>query len=89
MLCDLLYEVMLGRQKFGGETHAYSVAFADQEIDVVVSNADKIIFNSIGQLDHFDDRSMSLSRGLRLSLPNVQYSAPPVTDAIRLAAVVD
>jgi carboxynorspermidine decarboxylase len=41
-----LYEVRLGREKFGGETHAYSVAYADYEIDEVIANADKIIFNS-------------------------------------------
>jgi hypothetical protein len=43
-----LNEVRLGAEKFGGETHAYSVAFADHEIDQVMSYADKIIFNSIG-----------------------------------------
>src|SRR5690606_39466073 len=45
-----LFEVRLGRQRFGGETHAYSVAWADHEIDEAVSHADKIIFNSISQL---------------------------------------
>src|SRR3546814_2550381 len=40
-----LYEVKLGQQKFGGETHAYSVAFADHEIEEVVAHCDKIIFN--------------------------------------------
>ena len=44
-----LYEVKLGYQRFGGETHAYSVAFADHEIDEVVSHCDKIIFNSLSQ----------------------------------------
>ena len=39
-----LYEVRLGREKFGGETHAYSVAYADYEIDEVIAYADKIIF---------------------------------------------
>src|SRR5690606_7494830 len=33
-----LYEVRLGREKFGGETHAYSVAYADHEIAEVVSH---------------------------------------------------
>ena len=45
-----LYELRLGREKFGGETHAYSVAWADHEIDEAVGYADKIIFNSLGQL---------------------------------------
>src|SRR5690606_25902177 len=46
-----LFEVRLGREKFVGETHAYSVAYADHEIDEVIANADKIIFNSIGQFE--------------------------------------
>ncbi|MFR0309419.1 carboxynorspermidine decarboxylase, partial [Escherichia coli] len=48
-----LYELKLGRQKFAGETHAYSVAWADDEIEEMVANCDKIIFNSIGQLERF------------------------------------
>lgn len=45
-----LHEVKLGRKKFGKETHAYSVAYSDDEIAEVIENADKIIFNSISQL---------------------------------------
>src|SRR5690606_29901073 len=52
-----LYEVRLGKEKFPGETHAYSVAYADDEIEDVLKNSDKIIFNSIGQLTRFDDAS--------------------------------
>ncbi|HSX87913.1 MAG TPA: carboxynorspermidine decarboxylase, partial [Pseudomonas sp.] len=33
-----LYELKLGRQKFAGETHAYSVAWADDEIDEMLAN---------------------------------------------------
>jgi carboxynorspermidine decarboxylase len=51
-----LYEVRLGAEKFGGETHAYSVAYADHEIDEVLGHADKIIFNTIGQLKRFEGR---------------------------------
>ena len=32
-----LYEVRLGREKFPGETHAYSVAYADHEIAQVLA----------------------------------------------------
>ncbi len=77
-----LYEVRLGREKFGGETHAYSVAFADHEIDAVMENADKIIFNSIGQLDRFADRSSALGRGLRLN-PGVSVSHFDLADPAR------
>mgnify|MGYP003423188617 FL=1 len=39
-----LYEVKLGHDKFGGETHAYSVAFADHEPAAVVAHSDTVIF---------------------------------------------
>jgi carboxynorspermidine decarboxylase len=77
-----LYEVKLGREKFGGETHAYSVAYADHEIDAVVANADKIIFNSIGQLERFADRTEKLPRGLRLN-PRVSSSSFDLADPAR------
>ena len=77
-----LNEVKLGRQKFGGETHAYSVAYAAHEIEEVVSNADKIIFNSIGQLERFAARTTSLPRGLRLN-PQVSSSSFDLADPAR------
>ena len=77
-----LYEVKLGREKFGGETHAYSVAYADHEIDAVVASADKIIFNSISQLDRFADRTAALGRGLRLN-PGVSSSGFDLADPAR------
>ncbi len=77
-----LYEVRLGREKFGGETHAYSVAYADDEIDEVVANADKIIFNSIGQLERFEGRAGGIARGLRLN-PGVSSSSFDLADPAR------
>lgn len=77
-----LFEVRLGREKFGGETHAYSVAFADHEIDEVIANADKIIFNSVGQLQRFRNHSASLSRGLRIN-PGISSSAFDLADPAR------
>jgi len=69
-----LYEVMLGRSKFGGETHAYSVAWRDDEIAQVLTQADKIIFNSISQLQRHLHASDGHPRGLRL---NPQCSNSP------------
>ncbi|MCK9550445.1 MAG: carboxynorspermidine decarboxylase, partial [Aquamicrobium sp.] len=77
-----LYEVRLGREKFGGETHAYSVAYADYEIDDVVSHADKIIFNTIGQLERFGDRAGNIARGLRLN-PGISSSSFDLADPAR------
>jgi carboxynorspermidine decarboxylase len=77
-----LYETQLGRQKFGGETHAYSVAFADHEIDAVMASCDKLIFNSISQLERFADRSAAVSRGLRLN-PGISSSSFELADPAR------
>ena len=77
-----LYEVGLGREKFGGETHAYSVAYADHEIDAVVGYADKIIFNSIGQLDRFEAAASGIVRGLRLN-PGISSSGFDLADPAR------
>jgi carboxynorspermidine decarboxylase len=77
-----LNEVRLGHEKFGGETHAYSVAYADHEIDEVVSHADKIIFNSISQLERFTEQSKGIVRGLRLN-PGVSSSDFDLADPSR------
>lgn len=77
-----LYEVKLGRQKFGGETHAYSVAFADHEIDEVVAHCDKIIFNSISQLERFAPAAMGKPVGLRLN-PGVSCAGFDLADPAR------
>jgi carboxynorspermidine decarboxylase len=95
-----LYEVKLGYQKFGGETHAYSVAYADHEIDEVVANCDKIIFNSINQLERYADRARGKPIGLRLNPgvscagfdladPAREFSRLGEGDAQRLQAVLD
>ena len=77
-----LNEVRLGHERFGKETHAYSVAYADYEIDEVVSHADKIIFNSIGQLERFADKASGIVRGLRLN-PGISSSSFDLADPAR------
>ncbi|WP_127107324.1 carboxynorspermidine decarboxylase [Pararhodobacter zhoushanensis] len=77
-----LYEVRLGREKFGKETHAYSVAYADNEIDEVLSHSDKIIFNTIGQLTRFEAQSVGHKRGLRVN-PGVSTSSFDLADPAR------
>ena len=77
-----LYELRLGREKFGHETHAYSVAWADGEIDEACGYADKIIFNSIGQLTRFDRASAGIQRGVRLN-PRFSTSGFDLADPAR------
>ena len=62
------YEVKLGHETFGGETHAYSVGYSKADIEVVKPLADKIIFNSLSQLEtHFQDCKSAASLGLRIN----------------------
>ena len=79
-----LHEVKLGYRKFGGETHAYSVAFADHEIEEVLDHSDKIIFNSIGQFERFavDAERRSRPIGLRLN-PRISASHYDLADPAR------
>lgn len=77
-----LNEVKLGYEKFGGETHAYSVAYSDGEIDEVVGNCDKIIFNSLGQLQRFHAKAAGKQIGLRLN-PQVSSSDFLIADPAR------
>src|SRR5690606_11460903 len=77
-----LYEVKLGYQKFGGETHAYSVAFADHEIEEVVANCDKIIFNSINQFERYASFAGDKPKGLRLN-PGISSASFDLADPAR------
>lgn len=77
-----LFEVRLGREKFGGETHAYSVAFADHEIEEVVAHCDKIIFNSASQLERYAHYAAGKPVGLRLN-PGVSCAAFDLADPAR------
>ena len=77
-----LFELRLGREKFGKETHAYSVAWSDEEIDAAVSHADKIIFNSIGQLERFAGKASGIEVGLRLN-PRFSTSSFDLADPAR------
>ncbi|MFY0736369.1 carboxynorspermidine decarboxylase [Aurantimonas sp. NFXS3] len=77
-----LNEVKLGRTRFGGETHAYSVAWADHEIEEALGHADKVIFNSISQLNRFRDRTGGIDCGLRIN-PGVSSSTFDLADPVR------
>lgn len=68
-----LFETRLGAEKFGKETHAYSVAFADHEMDEIKRISDKIIFNSVSQLKRFYPKVKDKIIGLRVN-PLFSYS---------------
>jgi carboxynorspermidine decarboxylase len=62
------FEVQLGHETFGGETHAYSVGYSTDDINIVAPLSDKIIFNSLTQLEtHFEAANPFASLGLRIN----------------------
>jgi len=89
-----LNEVRLGYETFGNnsadnsedkkETHAYSVAYSADEIPEVLNYADKIIFNSISQLNAFKDQAAAknIPVGLRLN-PKTSNSSFIIADPAR------
>lgn len=68
-----LYEAKLGHEKFGKEVHAYSVAYPKEEILELKKFADKIIFNSVSQLNKFYPLVKNKNLGLRIN-PKISYS---------------
>ena len=77
-----LYELRLGAEKFGGENHAYSVAWAEDEMADVARHADKVIFNSLGQLDRFGPMVAGIRQGLRVN-PGISTSGFDLADPAR------
>jgi carboxynorspermidine decarboxylase len=77
-----LYEARLGYEKFGGETHAFSVAYAKDDISSLKKFSDKIIFNSVSQLEMFYKDVKHLKVGLRVN-PGISYSHFDLADPAR------
>jgi carboxynorspermidine decarboxylase len=77
-----VYEARLGHERFGGETHAYSVAFDRAEVAEVASFADKVIFNSASQLEAHRDLVTSASVGVRVN-PGISTSSFDLADPAR------
>jgi carboxynorspermidine decarboxylase len=74
-----LWEAKLSFDKFSKETHTYSPAFKDEEINEIANISNHIVFNSINQFKKFAQKSIDinplLSVGIRV---NPEYSASPV-----------
>ena len=77
-----LYEARLGYEKFGGETHAYCVGYKSEDISAVASFADKIIFNSLSQLEQCYGVAQKVKLGLRVN-PGFSYSHFDLADPAR------
>lgn len=60
-----IHEALLGREEFGGEVHAYSPAFKDEEFAQLLRVADHISFNSPTQWKRH--RAAALAAGRKVS----------------------
>lgn len=76
------YEARLGHQRFGGETHAYSVGFSRDDVIEVAEFADKVIFNSASQLRDHHDLVPHGSVGVRVN-PGLSHSQFDLADPAR------
>ena len=77
------YEVQLGHETFPGETHAYSVGYSEDDVIAVRDIADKIIFNSVTQLERMQSLlPASSSVGLRVN-PEISYAGQDLADPAR------
>ncbi len=77
------FEVQLGHETFGGETHAYSVGYSEDDVKSIADICDKVIFNSQSQLAahrHIVEGKASL--GLRLN-PGVSCAGQDLADPAR------
>jgi len=77
-----LFEARLGFEKFGKETHAYCVGYSQEDILAVAELADKIIFNSVSQLERYYDVVKSVKLGLRVN-PGISHSHFDLADPAR------
>jgi carboxynorspermidine decarboxylase len=76
------YEARLGFEKFGKEVHAYCVAYSPSDVKEVVRFSDKIIFNSVSQLENFYPYAKKKSIGIRVN-PGLSYSSFDLADPSR------
>lgn len=71
-----LWEAKLSHQEFGGETHTYSPAFKEEEIDEILDISHHVVFNSFAQWQKYKAKAIiKTSCGLRV---NPEVSCAPV-----------
>ena len=65
-----LFEARLGKTRFGGQVHAYAPGLKADDLEEMLSYADHLILNSMGQWQRFGDRlraEAGLSVGMRIN----------------------
>ncbi|WP_295399384.1 carboxynorspermidine decarboxylase [uncultured Thiocystis sp.] len=77
-----LFEARLGYEEFGKEVHAYSVGFSKDDVRALREFADKIIFNSVSQLERHYPDVVGQNLGLRVN-PGISHSHFDLADPAR------
>ncbi|MGN0313501.1 MAG: carboxynorspermidine decarboxylase [Fusicatenibacter sp.] len=64
-----IYEARLGFEEFGGETHVFSPAYREDEMEELLQYADHFVFNSLSQLEKYGMRIKAAGKsvGLRVN----------------------
>lgn len=74
-----LYEAKLSNEEFRKETHTYSPAFQEDDLNEISQISNHIIFNSIQQLNKFEKKIKYINKNISLGLRvNLEYSISPV-----------
>ena len=77
-----VYEARLGYEKFAKEVQVYCVGYSGKDLKILSRFADKIIFNSVSQLEMFRLQTRGCKIGLRVN-PQVSYSHFDLADPAR------
>lgn len=64
-----LYEARLGAEEMGKETHIFSAAYREDEMEKILQCCDHIIFNSLSQLEKYGERAAAAGKsvGIRVN----------------------
>ncbi len=89
-----LYELKLGKEEFCGETHVFSPAYEEEEIDEILSIADHVVFNSFSQWKRYKEKAIKSGKscGIRVN-PEVSTGEHEIYDPCgkysRLGVTID
>ncbi len=76
-----LFEAKLGKEEMGGETHVFSAAYRDDQIDEIIYLCDHIIFNSFSQWERYREKAAKSDKsfGIRVN-PQFQTGSHEIYD---------
>ncbi|MBS4762064.1 carboxynorspermidine decarboxylase [Carnobacteriaceae bacterium zg-ZUI252] len=78
-----LFETRLGYEEFGGETHVFSPAFTQKDMEEILPMVEHIVFNTPTQLMRFKDMVKAQEHGVEIGIRvNPQFSTQPDEHAI-------